>query len=563
MTKAKDDKQFDFRKATIGESLVYIGVINEEQLKASLKKCDPDQHNLTDVLISSGYTTEEKILKAISIRLHVPYLLNFDGILDPGVAKLIPEALARKHLIVPINRSDDVLTIGMANPLDVPAVDELISVTGLQIKPVATTLNNLFATIQKVYASVAKEEKPAGKAPAKNGAGVQAEESSVIEDVNSLLYESIARRASDIHLEPTPDKLRVRYRVDGVLYAGKTFPKELEAAVVARIKLLAKLDITETRLSQDGHLRFDYGKRSIDVRVSTMLTVHGEKVVLRLLDTSQALRTIEELDISPENQKGYLAAISKPNGIVLVTGPTGSGKTTTLYATLARLNEVSRNIVTLENPVEYRIDGLNQVETHDKIGLTFASGLRTILRQDPNIILVGEIRDIETAETAMQAAVTGHLVFSTLHTNDAVSAIHRLLDMDVEPFLLAAALRGILAQRLLRRLCDHCKRPQQPGDLEVEALGAPVDKNAAYYVPVGCDRCGQTGYFGRIGIHEWLNIDAQIRRHIMSKSSHDEALAAAKAGGMVSLYDDAMAKAKAGLSSLAEVIRVTRQERSG
>jgi type II secretory ATPase GspE/PulE/Tfp pilus assembly ATPase PilB-like protein len=383
---------------------------------------------------------------------------------------------------------------------------------------------------------------------------------SVVDTVNALFQEGLARRASDIHIEAAHKEVRVRFRVDGMLQDGPSYPKQSDAALIARVKILAKLDITETRLPQDGRIRFAYGGRDIDVRVSTLPTVHGEKVVMRLLDSTKSLRKMTELGIDPAILERFADAIRSPNGLVLVTGPTGSGKTTTLYAALTELNRPDRNIVTLEDPVEYVIDRINQMEAFAKIGLNFATGLRAILRQDPNIILVGEIRDLETAEIALQASITGHLVFSTLHTNDAVSSVHRLFNMNVEPFMITAALRGVLAQRLLRRLCDRCKKPSEVTPDELKELGLTGADARSFCAPVGCAACFHSGYLGRFPIHEWMPVNAAVRALIARKASVDELRAAAASDGMRSMRQSALDRARKGETSLEEVLRVTREQ---
>jgi type II secretory ATPase GspE/PulE/Tfp pilus assembly ATPase PilB-like protein len=352
--------------------------------------------------------------------------------------------------------------------------------------------------------------------------------------------------------------VRVRYRVDGMLLDAASLPKANEAAVIARVKILSKLDITETRMPQDGHIRFVYGGRDIDIRVSTIPTVHGEKVVMRLLDSSRSLRKLDELGIAPVVLSRFKEAIANPNGLILVTGPTGSGKTTTLYAALTELNRPDKNIVTLEDPVEYVIDRINQIEAFARIGLNFATGLRAILRQDPNIILVGEIRDLETAEIALQASITGHLVFSTLHTNDAVSSVHRLFNMRVEPFMITAALRGVLAQRLMRRLCERCRKPAKPPKDVVKELGLTADEAARAFEPGGCAACFQSGFTGRLPIHEWMPVNNKVRELIVRKAPVDEMRAAAREDGLKTMRQAALDKALAGETSLDEVLRLTR-----
>ena len=551
------------KKMRMGDILVELGVITPEQLQIALKQSNPEQRRLGALLVALGFATEEDIDKAVSTRLAIPYFKSFEGMLDPEVAGLIPEALARKLLIVPVLRTEDTLSVGMVNPSDTDAIDEVARLSGLHVQPIMTTLGNLFDAIQQTYGL--KTVSPGGppKDGSKDSAAAQVGDT-VIDIVNGLLQEGLARRASDIHIEAAGGLVRVRFRVDGMLHDGATYPKSMEAAIVARVKIMAKLDITETRLPQDGHIRFTYGGRDIDVRVSTLPTVHGEKTVMRLLDSSKSLRKLTDLGIDGAILSRFSDAIRSPNGLILVTGPTGSGKTTTLYAALTELNRPDRNIVTLEDPVEYMIDRINQMEAFPKIGLTFATGLRAILRQDPNIILVGEIRDLETAEIALQASITGHLVFSTLHTNDSVASVHRLFNMSVEPFMIAAALRGVLAQRLLRRLCERCKKSRTISEGQVKELGleSSADK-ATYYEPQGCEACFQTGYQGRIPIHEWMSVTRPVRELIVRKAALDELRTAVNLEGLKTMRQAAIEKAARGETSLDEVLRVTREQVDG
>ncbi|MBI3552836.1 MAG: Flp pilus assembly complex ATPase component TadA [Elusimicrobia bacterium] len=555
---------FDARQASLGEILVQVGVITADQLKEGLRACGGDHRKLAGALIESGFTTEEKIIKAISMRLEIPFFMSFDGMMEPDAVKALPETVARKCMAVPLFRTAESLTVGMADPLDINAVDEVARSAGLRVLTVMTTLSNLFDSIERAYARKpsAPGKEPSLLSPAgTKGVRALAEEGSVVAIVNSLLQEGISRKASDIHLESGEKMVRTRFRVDGMLQEGKSFGKDLEAALVARVKILARLDITETRLPQDGHLRVDYGGNSVDVRVSTLPSTNGEKVVLRILDSAAALRVLTALDMSPAILAAYRTAISQPNGLILVTGPTSSGKTTTLYAALSELNSKERNIITIEDPVEYRVSGITQVAAQPKIGLSFAAGLRSILRQDPNVILVGEIRDLETAEIAVQAAMTGHLVFTTLHTNDAVTAVHRLINMRVESFLLADTLRGVLAQRLLRRLCVKCRRPHSPASFETAQFDEDL-KGGSFFEPAGCPDCFSTGYSGRIAVHEWFGASPQVRELIVRGATSDALRAQAKSEGLGTLREDALAKAKQGITSLIEVLRVTREERA-
>jgi len=550
-------------KQRMGDILVERGVITPEQLSAALKQPNLEQRRLGAVLVALGFATEEDIDKAVSTRLGIPYFTSFEGMLDRSVASLIPEALARKLLIVPVLRTEDTLSVGMVNPSDTDAIDEVARLSGLHVQPIMTTLANLFDGIQQVYGHKTVAAPPPPVKGAKDKAFASQSGDTVIDLVNGLLQEGLARRASDIHCEAAGKLVRVRYRIDGMLHDGATYPKNMEAAIVARVKIMAKLDITETRLPQDGHIRFTYGGRDIDVRVSTLPTVHGEKIVMRLLDSSKSLRKLVDLGIDRAILARFTESISSPNGLILVTGPTGSGKTTTLYAALTELNRPDRNIVTLEDPVEYQIDRINQMEAFAKIGLTFATGLRAILRQDPNIILVGEIRDLETAEIALQASITGHLVFSTLHTNDAVASVHRLFNMNVEPFMIAAALRGVLAQRLMRRLCDRCKKPRPLSEAEAKELDSAVPAGNGYCEPNGCEACFQTGYFGRIPIHEWMSVTREVRELIVRKASLDDLRAAVSLDGLKTMRQAAVEKAAQGETSLEEVLRLTREQADG
>jgi type IV pilus assembly protein PilB len=542
---------------SLGEILVSVGIITEGQLKTALAQCDPSQRSLGPVLVSLGFASDKQISKAVGIRLNIPFFNTFEGLLDPQVAHFVPEELARKLLVAPILMDGDNLMLGMVNPTDIDAIDQVTRLSGKRVQTVMTSLPGMFDAIQQLYAN----RKPALQAEAPQAAEkqpVQADGDSAINSVNLLLQDGMLRRASDIHLEPDEKLARSRFRVDGMLQDGKTFPKDLEASLVARIKLLAKLDITETRLPQDGHIRFKYGGHDIDVRVSTLPTIHGEKVVMRLLDSSKSLRKMGELGLDERILARFSEAIQNPNGLILVTGPTGSGKTTTLYSAIGALNKPDKNIITLEDPVEYVIGRVNQMETFSKIGLTFAAGLRAILRQDPNVILVGEIRDLETAEIAMQASITGHLVLSTLHTNDAVASVHRLLNMRVEPFMIAAALRGVLAQRLMRRLCDSCKRPHKLTAQQLGEFGLP--EKAEVFEPVGCAACSHLGYSRRFGIHEWMPITRAVRELILNRGSVDDLRVAAALDGYKSMRQVAIEKVALGETSVEEMLRVTREQ---
>lgn len=578
MAEPAPDKNFNVRTASLGEILVQIGVLTPDQLQKALQR-DPQEKNLPYVLESMGFTTEEKIMKGLSIQMGIPYFNDLEGILVPESAKMVSETLARKHILIPLFEADDSLIVAMSNPADVNAIDELSRATKAQIRPVMVPSRTVMDAIQRVFSGVITH--PIGQATSDTSLDIvpaqeqlirfQADDISVTTELNALIEEGLLRRASDIHLEAGEKTARARFRIDGIMHDGRTFDMDRYASLVARVKILAELDITETRLPQDGHIRYVNSAmtrgivknaaegQAVDIRVATVRGVFGEKVVMRILDSSKSLRRLKDLELSPTTLQRFSEAIRRPNNIILVTGPTGSGKTTLLYAALSELNDLTRNIVTLEDPVEYRIDRITQIEIHPKIGLTFAAGLRSVLRQDPNIVLVGEIRDVETAEIAIQVAITGHQVFSTLHTNDAVGAVNRLITMKIEPFLISAALGGVMAQRLVRRLCQKCVVEYTPSDTERIALKLDPKAGPFYHSP-GCATCFNTGYMGRLAIHEWLNLSRTLRDMIVKGSSVDEIRDQAIKEGMKTLKDDAMDKALQGKTSLAEIMRVTQSD---
>jgi type IV pilus assembly protein PilB len=594
-----EGRPFDVRHATLGDVLVQVGVLTPEQLQMALRR-DPSQKNLPQVLETMGFATEEKILKGVSIQMGIPYFKNLDGIIDPETARTIPEHFARKHTVIPLFKADDSLIVGMANPLDVTVIDEMAAKSGLHIRPVMvpfrTVMQAIFTTHtnapERPFEAVAPAEpdqpietvEPVGKAvsePADVVVGIaeeqlirfQADDHTVTKELNAIIEEGVLRKASDIHLEAGEKVARVRYRVDGILHDGRTFSSDRYVALVARVKILAELDITETRLPQDGHIGFVNSPnlppaakgilrsgQSVDIRVAIIRGVFGEKVVMRILDSNKSLRRLQDLEMSAPVLKMFSEAIHQPNNIILVTGPTGSGKTTTLYSAMTELNDLTRNIVTLEDPVEYRIDRITQIEVHPKIGLTFAAGLRSILRLDPNIVLIGEIRDTETAEIAIQVAITGHQVFSSLHTNDAVGAINRLITMNIEPFLISAALAGVMAQRLVRRLCDKCIQPHVLTDSEIVSLHLAAGAGP-FFKSAGCPACFNTGYMGRLAIYEWLPVSRAIKDLIVKGASVDQLRDLAIKEGMMTLRDDALAKASQGKTSITEILRVSRNEK--
>ncbi|MDD5614410.1 MAG: GspE/PulE family protein, partial [Candidatus Omnitrophica bacterium] len=496
---------------------------------------------------------EKPILSEMSLVYKTPYL-DLEHIY-PGkdVIYMMPEDFARKNNILPLFKINDWFFIGMTFPIDQYLITEVRNFTGLNVKPCLIANSQIQAGIDKVYRAISSAEKIVQKI-GEIGEDVG---DSVIQIINLLVAQAVRDRTSDIHIEPEVDKLRIRFRIDGVLQEVPSPPKSLEMAMISRIKVMADLDIAESRLPQDGHFKLNVDAKDIDVRVSTLPTVNGENVVLRILDTANVLLGLEKLGFSKKSLKIFKDAIAHPYGMILTTGPTGSGKTTTLYSALMELNTVDKHIVTVEDPVEYRLPLIRQVQVNIKSGLTFASGLRSILRHDPDIIMIGEIRDIEAANIAVQSALTGHLVFSTLHTNDAPSAVTRLHNMGVEPYLISASLVAVMAQRLARKICPQCKKsyPAPKAVIERFNLSKYSDK-PMLYKGSGCDYCKGTGYQGRAGLFEIMLVNDEIREMIISEASVVELREKAKSAGMEPLFEDGIYKALQGLITLDEVSRV-------
>jgi type II secretory ATPase GspE/PulE/Tfp pilus assembly ATPase PilB-like protein len=484
-------------------------------------------------------------------------------VLEPEIVRLVPERLAKQYQVVALFKIGNTLTVAMADPLDVVARDEVRLNTGLDVDVVVASGTQIREAIEKYTPvsggldSIVREQ--ALKQAAAAVAARPEEDGPIIRFVNALIEQAVREGASDLHIEPEESSFRIRIRVDGQLREVATQAKGIYASVVSRIKVMASLDIAERRLPQDGRIRTNVAGKDFDLRVSTFPTIHGENVVLRLLDLSSPLRSLADLGIAPESLVILERMIERPNGIILVTGPTGSGKTTTLYACINTINTVNRNIATLEDPVEYHVATVRQTQVDPEIGLTFARGLRALLRQDPDVILVGEVRDNDTAEIAVRSALTGHLVFSTLHTNDAVAALPRLLDMQIAPYLLASALNGVVAQRLVRRLCEKCRRPVTPPNEILASLGLTPGKGT-FYEAAGCRACGETGYKGRIGIYEVFEVTEEIRSLIAAHAPVEEMARAARRGGMKLLAEDAARKAARGLTTLEEALRVTTRD---
>ncbi len=551
----------------LGALLIREGLLTEAQLDAALADQGRSGKQLGRILIESGTISETDLVKALAKQVGLEYFELADATIDPSAVALVSESIARRYQAIAVGWDDGKLIVAMADPSNVFALDDIRAITGYEVKTVVASPTELAATIDRYFRLDTEVDTIAQAAADEYAEDDLSSVSEVVEDapivkfVNLLITQAVSDRASDIHVEPTEHDLRIRFRIDGVLHEVMRSPRSIQAGVISRLKVMADINIAERRIPQDGRISMKVAGRSVDLRVATLPIVYGEKVVMRILDKGQALLRLEDLGFLPETLDRFATAYRKPYGTILVTGPTGSGKSTTLYATLNILNEAHRNIITVEDPVEYRLAGINQVQVHNKAGLTFANALRSILRSDPDIVLVGEIRDRETAVIAVEAALTGHLVLSTLHTNNAASTPMRLVEMGVEPFLVTSAIDCVVAQRLARRLCDHCKEPYQPEESELVEAGWPVDELSGNDWPtlhraVGCSSCGRTGYRGRFGIHEVLLMSEEMERLIIQRSSTEEMAKTAEMQGMIPLRADGLRKVSLGLTSLEEVFRV-------
>lgn len=567
-------------KKSLGETLVEEGVISAEQLKKAQEEEKRKGERLGKVLVRLGFIAEEDLVMFLSNKLNIPRIELANYLIDPKIIELVPENLARKYELIPVLKIGNRLTCTMVDPRNIFALDEVRAKTGLIIEPAVSAEGEIKKALNEYYGTKGSIEDliksiDAEKLGVKEGKEIDVkklqgivEEPVVIRLVNMVIMKAIEERASDIHIEPEEETLRTRLRVDGMLHQISAPPKHLQSAIISRIKIMADLDIAERRIPQDGRFTMKMGGKQIDVRVSCIPTIYGENVVLRLLDSSSAIMGLEELGFSKDVLVKFEKLIQRPHGIILVTGPTGSGKTTTLYASLNKINTVEKNIITIEDPVEYKLEGVRQIQINPKVDLTFANGLRSILRQDPNIIMVGEMRDHETAEIAIQAALTGHLVFSTLHTNDAPGAVTRMIDMGIEPFLVSSSIIGVLAQRLVRKICPDCKEEYKPSDEELKDIGILNERRTTnneqrkivFFRGKGCPKCMETGYKGRVAIYELMVPDDKIREAVITKSSADEMKKIALSNGMISLKTDGIEKIKEGLTTIEEVLRVTEDE---
>ncbi len=560
------------KRKMLGEMLIAEGLISREQLERALAEQKLHGGRIGTILRGLAFVTEEDIIKVLGKQMGIQPVVLSSIIIDPDVVKLIPETSARRHQVIPLFKKDKVLTLAMVDPLNVFAIDDLRRQTGFEIQPVVSSESEVLKSIDRFYSATATMEEAAKEADVQ-GYGVMPDEQVIdlqrigddtpmIKLVNTMIAQAVREGASDVHVEPDAEVLRIRYRVDGMLREVMTPPRNLQAGVVSRLKIMADLDIAEKRVPQDGRIQMKVGEKDVDIRLSTLPTIFGEKVVMRILDKGNVLLGLEELGFSAEILKSFERMIRRPYGLLLVTGPTGSGKTTTLYAALNRISSIERNVITIEDPVEYQLKYINQVQVNAKTGVTFANGLRAILRQDPDVVMVGEIRDTETASIAIQAALTGHLVFSTLHTNDAPGAVARLVDMGAEPFLVSSSLIGVVAQRLVRKICLHCKEGYRPPPDLVKSLGldrSSIGQNIEFFKGTGCRQCRNTGYSGRIGIYELLGIDEGIRDLIVTRAPSNVIRNRALQSGFVRLRPHGLQSALKGLTTLEEVLRVTQE----
>lgn len=539
-----------------GSFLVKTKIITKPQMADAVEVHRIIGIPFSKTLIELGYVTSNVLLPKLAEQVGIPFIdldeINING----NAIAAIPEEICRKYTVIPINFEDNKLVMAMTSPDNIMVIDDLQLFTGHEINPVIATKEDIERAIGRYHQmaetviddSVIDEE-------LSTITGVT-EEAPIVKLVNVILSQGVEERASDVHIEPQEKDMRVRYRIDGVLHEVMRSPKKVQSSIISRLKIMSNMDIAETRKPQDGRASLSIKGRGVDFRVSTLPTVYGERVVLRVLEKDKILLKLDDLGFLPNSLERFKKAIARPHGSTLVTGPTGSGKSTTLYATLNVLNTEGQHIITIEDPVEYRLPGINQVQINPKAGLTFARGLRSMLRSSPDIVMVGEIRDKETAQIAVEAALTGHLVLSTLHTNDAPGAISRLTEMGVAPFLISSAVVCVQAQRLARRLCPDCKEEYSPEQEALQRIGIKTDEKNKFYRPVGCGKCNNTGYRGRVGLYEIMLISETIERMIIDRATADEIKRTAIEEGMLTLNQDGFEKVKMGLTSIEEIMRV-------
>ncbi len=553
------------QRIRLGQILIEAGLVTQAQLQQALERQQETGERLGQIILGMGLGSQEGVAAAIAQQLHISFVRLSETRPDEALLLRVPEYLARRHQVIPLSQADRTLTLGMIDPVDILAIDEVRRVTGLEIEPAVITADD-FQRAMSVYptsdtavddaiqAIMPFDERFAEEEP--DRLKELADEAPVVRLANLIIIQAVRQAASDIHVEPMETLMRVRYRVDGTLYSAMTPPARVQAALISRLKIMATMNIAERRLPQDGRIQLKVDEHDIDLRVSSIPTTWGEKIVMRILDKRAAFVGIDRLGMAPDDLTRFERIISRPHGIILITGPTGSGKTTSLYAMLNRLNKTEVNITTIEDPVEYQLPGISQVQVNPRAGVTFATGLRSFLRQDPDIIMVGEIRDEETARIAIHAALTGHLVLSTLHTNDAAGAVARLTGIGLEPFLVASSVVGLIAQRLIKVLCEHCKEPYTPPDDLLARLGIPANPAPTFYKATGCPHCSQSGYKGRVGLFEVMPMDDRIKDLITRNGTADQIREAAVAAGMRTLSQDALSRVVSGVTSVEEARRV-------
>ena len=553
--------------ASLTEILILRGVMPIESLDTIPGGWGEEELSVR-ALVEQGVLTEAQVASARAAQAGLPFVELLEYPVDRTAVSLVAASLCRRHEVLPIAMSEDSLTLAMVDPGNVFAIDDVRAATRLQIHLVVAERSDLISAIDRFHRADGElndlttelEQESSGTDLALAGQQeAQQDDAPIVRFVNLLISQAIQDRASDIHIEPAERQLNVRYRIDGVLHEMQQAPKAIQNGVISRLKIMSDIDIAERRKPQDGRMSVSHGGRKIDLRVATLPTVWGEKVVMRILDNAESTMSLNDLAMLDENMAAYKASFTKPYGMILVTGPTGSGKSTTLYTTLHAVARPEINVITVEDPVEYRMPGINQVQVNPKAGLTFASALRSILRSDPDVVLLGEIRDHETAQIAIEAALTGHLVLSTLHTNDAPSAVTRLTEMEIEPFLVGSALDCVVAQRLARRLCDRCKEAYQPSPAELVHLRVgfePSQPIPTLFRPVGCQTCSGTGYRGRIAVHEVMTVTEEIERLAVDRASAADIARTARTQGMIPLRMDGWMKAQMGLTSVEEILRV-------
>lgn len=560
------------KKILLGDLLVEYNIITGEQLEKALALQKERGERLGQILVNLGYVTEQNILEILEFQLGIPQVSLTKYRLDQELIKSMPEHLIKLHKVIPLKKQGKKLTLAMADPLDLVAIDDIALAAGCEIEPVIAASKDIDNAIGRFFGMAEEVEKyfddfevaAAQEIDVLNLEHIDAavDDAPVIKAVNYIIQAAIQAGASDIHIEPHERRVRVRYRVDGVLREAMNLPKHIHAHLASRVKIMAGMDIAEKRTPQDGRIQIKTGQLNVDLRVSSLPIIFGEKIVIRILDKNRLILQLEELGFDGPVLEKFRHLITQPYGMILLTGPTGSGKTSTLYAALSALNNEKGNIITVEDPVEYVLEGINQVQINTKAGLNFAGGLRSILRQDPDIIMVGEIRDSETAEIAVRAATTGHLVLATLHTNDAAGALTRLMDMGIEPFQVASSVLGIVAQRLVRRICRGCNDVYEvpTGDPERILLNATLDEPLTLAKGKGCDACNKTGYRGRVALHELIVMTPGIRKLVMTKASTGLIRRQAISEGMVPLRDDGIRKIMTGITTVSEVMRASYSE---